>query len=168
MKKRALWILTFVLILSVALIAGGCGQEQPVQNTETPAPQVEIDEDAIVYERIISYFDGLKQNNNMIAPSVVYEALQSDPGAYFILDIRAADDYAKGHIEAASILNIAWAEVGSNMHLLPRDRTIVVTCYSGQSAGQTVAALRLAGYDAISLQGGMNNGWLKAELPIVD
>ena len=38
---------------------------------------------------------------------------------------------------------------------LPTDKTIVVYCYSGQTAGQVVAGLRLSGFDAVSLRGGM-------------
>lgn len=44
-------------------------------------------------------------------------------------------------------------------------KQIVVTCYTGQQAGQTVAALRLAGSDAISLHGRMT-AWEKARLPV--
>jgi rhodanese-related sulfurtransferase len=38
---------------------------------------------------------------------------------------------------------------------LPKDKTIVVYCYTGQTAGQTVGILRLLGYDAVSLNGGV-------------
>lgn len=56
-------------------------------------------------------------------------------------------------------------QVGGSLDGLPRDRQIIVTCYTGQQAGQTVAALRLAGFDAISLHGGMT-AWDKAKLPL--
>ena len=42
----------------------------------------------------------------------------------------------------------------------------VVTCYSGQTAGQAVGTLRLAGFTNVkSLKGGMNNGWKAEGLP---
>jgi rhodanese-related sulfurtransferase len=44
---------------------------------------------------------------------------------------------------------------------------LVVACYSGQTAGQTVAIMRELGYNAVSLKSGMVNGWLAAELPVV-
>ncbi|HBL36498.1 MAG TPA: hypothetical protein DDZ55_06780, partial [Firmicutes bacterium] len=50
---------------------------------------------------------------------------------------------------------------------LPRDKTIIVYCYTGQTGGQTTATLNLAGFKARSLNGGMNNGWLKAGYPVV-
>jgi rhodanese-related sulfurtransferase len=40
---------------------------------------------------------------------------------------------------------------------LPADQKILTYCYTGQTAGQTVAGLRLLGYDAVSLNGGI--GW---------
>jgi len=38
---------------------------------------------------------------------------------------------------------------------LPQDKKLVVYCYTGQTAGQAVAGLRMLGYDAVSLNGGM-------------
>jgi rhodanese-related sulfurtransferase len=48
---------------------------------------------------------------------------------------------------------------------LPKDKQILVYCYSGQTAGQTVAILKLLGYDAASIKSGMGtpvtggSGW---------
>ena len=46
-------------------------------------------------------------------------------------------------------------------------------CYTGQTAGQATAALRLLGYDAVSLNGGMGtaanapSGWANKGFPVV-
>ena len=68
-----------------------------------------------------------------------------------IVDIRGAEDYANGHIKGA--INIAGKELFSaeNLAKLPADKSIVLNCYSGQTASQVVAALRMAGYDAYNL-----------------
>ena len=56
---------------------------------------------------------------------------------------------------------------------LPKDETFVVHCYSGQTAGQAVAILRLLGYDAVSLKSGMGtpatggSGWANEGFPVV-
>ncbi|HCJ57468.1 MAG TPA: sulfurtransferase, partial [Clostridiaceae bacterium] len=56
---------------------------------------------------------------------------------------------------------------------LPKDKKIIVYCYTGQTAGQTVAALRLLGYDAVSLNAGMGTpatgdaGWMNKGYPVV-
>lgn len=70
-----------------------------------------------------------------------------------ILSIRQRSDFANGHIPGA--VNIPWG-AGMNEYFgqLPEDKKIIVYCYTGQTAGQTVAGLRLLGYDAVSLNGG--------------
>lgn len=73
----------------------------------------------------------------------------------FLLDIRAAADFANGHIKGAT--NIAGKELftAANLALLPKDKAIAVNCYTGQTASQTVAALRMMGYDAYNLTYGI-------------
>ena len=70
------------------------------------------------------------------------------------LSIRTAEDFAQGHIEGA--INIPWGKgMQVDFDVLPMDKTIIVYCYSGQTAAQTVAVMRLLGYDAYSLTGGI-------------
>lgn len=61
-----------------------------------------------------------------------------------------------------------WSEVNKFIEedILPKDKKIIVVCYTGQTAGQIVGVLKLLGYDACSLMGGMVNGWLKDAMPI--
>ncbi|MGE5605438.1 MAG: rhodanese-like domain-containing protein, partial [Bacteroidota bacterium] len=72
---------------------------------------------------------------------------------------------ALGHIPGA--YNIPFKQIGQNLELLPKDKTIIVYCYTGQTGGQTAALLNIAGFDARSLNGGMNNGWLKLSYPVI-
>lgn len=82
----------------------------------------------------------------------------------YILDIREQADFVQGHVPGAH--NIPFKEVGRRMGELPADKQIVLYCYTGQTGGQTVAALSIAGFDARSLNGGMNNGWAAAGMPV--
>jgi len=84
----------------------------------------------------------------------------------FILDIRKQEDFEKGHIEKAT--HSEWAEVWDfiDTDALPRDEKIIVACYTGQTAGQVVSILKLLGYDAYSIRGGMINGWNKSNMPV--
>lgn len=54
---------------------------------------------------------------------------------------------------------------------IPTDKPVVVYCYSGQTSSQTMAILRLLGYEAYSLSGGMGKEggavWLEAGYPVV-
>ena len=83
-----------------------------------------------------------------------------------MLDIRKVDDYAVSHIEGA--VNMPFAKGMQEKFVdLPKDKKIIVTCVSGQTAGQTIAVLRALGYNAISLKFGMKFGWIAEEYPVV-
>ena len=62
-----------------------------------------------------------------------------------IIDWRKAEDYAAGHIIGA--VNMALADIGSNLATLPKDQLIVNVCYTGQSASFATAVMNLAGLD---------------------
>ena len=49
---------------------------------------------------------------------------------------------------------------------LPRDRTVVVVCRSGNRSAHATAMLRGAGVDAVNLEGGLR-AWSAAGLPLV-
>jgi sulfur-carrier protein adenylyltransferase/sulfurtransferase len=72
-----------------------------------------------------------------------------------ILDTRSAEDYALGHIPGAVNVSPKTLFNPENLAMLPADKQIVSYCYSGQTASQVTAALRLLGYDAYNLQFGM-------------
>jgi len=109
---------------------------------------------------VVDYFAGLAdvQNtmfkNYKISEDVLNMLVESEDESIAILSVRQAKDYAAGHIPGA--LNIPWGKgMQEYFSSLPEDKTIVVYCYTGQTAGQTVAGLRMLGYDAVSLNGGM-------------
>lgn len=72
-----------------------------------------------------------------------------------VLDTRAAEDYAAGHVPGAINVNIKEMFTAANLAKLPKDKQIVSYCYSGQTASQVTGALRLLGYDAYNMQFGM-------------
>ncbi len=82
-----------------------------------------------------------------------------DANDYYIIDIRSADHYGEGHIEGAvnstlaDVLTTAEAAAGHN---------VLVACYTGQTAGHAVTALRLSGYPTAKvLKWGMSS-WNEA------
>lgn len=77
------------------------------------------------------------------------------PG-YHVFDIRPATDYAAGHIKNA--VNVALKDVVTTAANYT-DKPICVVCFTGQTAGQAVMALRLSGFaNAVVLKWGMA-GW---------
>ncbi len=74
---------------------------------------------------------------------------------YFVLSVRSATDYAKGHVAGA--YNIPYKEIAKvdNLEKLPTDKTIVVYCYTGHTGQLAATALRMLGYQAINMKFGM-------------
>jgi len=119
-----------------------------------------------IYEGVENYFEDLRNGcNNLIdCRQLKQKIVTGEP--LFLLDIRKKADYDKGHIEGA--FHAEWVEVWDFIQegVFRKDEKIIVICYTGQTAGQIVALLKVLGYDACSLMGGMVNGWLKGDMPI--
>ena len=131
-------------------------------NALPAAKNPELDEKGqILWDGVVGYFS---DSNYVVPAAALNELVEENPDAIMVLDIRSAEDFAKGHIEGA--VHIAYREVGQNFDRLPTNRPIYIVCYTGQTAGITLGALRLAGYNAYSLNRGMT-GWDAAELPKV-
>jgi rhodanese-related sulfurtransferase len=81
-----------------------------------------------------------------------------------IIDVRAADDYRKGHIPGAkSLPKDRW----TTFEGLDRDKVNVLYCYSQVCHLAATAAVEFAGngYSVMELEGGFA-GWQKHDLPI--
>lgn len=89
---------------------------------------------------------------------------------YTIVSVRAAADYQAGHIEGA--INIPFGKgMQASFDSIPMDKPVILYCYSGQTASQVLGVLRLLGYEAYNMPGGMGaeggSGWLGAGNPVV-
>lgn len=155
-RERALLSVTAAVLLFMVIAAIGGGW---------PRAGAASDNGQILKQAVFSYYERMPDHIYKIPEAELKKLVDSNKQDIYILDIRDAKDYAKGHIKGAH--NIPFKEVGKNLDNLPKDKTIIVYCYTGQTGGQTTAALNIAGFNARSLNGGMNNGWLKAGYPVV-
>jgi rhodanese-related sulfurtransferase len=80
--------------------------------------------------------------------------VENDP---YIISLRSAEDYAKGHVPGAVNMSVTTLFSAENLATIPPDKDVVVICYTGQTAGQATAALNMLGYDAYSLLFGMSS-----------
>ena len=108
--------------------------------------------DPAVYEALAEYMDSVDKNWNYITPS---ELEKKGGKGFFLLDIRRKEDFDKGHIRGAK--NIFWQDLleKENLSKLPKDKKILLICYVGHTASQMMVALRLLGYDVLTLKFGM-------------
>lgn len=75
---------------------------------------------------------------------------------YYVIDLRSAEDFNKGHIKNAH--NTGLANIFEEAENATNSKILVV-CFTGQTAARATAALRLAGYSqSFCLQWGMC-GW---------
>ena len=73
----------------------------------------------------------------------------------FILSIRRVEHYALGHIPGAVNIPLNSLFTEDNLAKLPKDKQIVVYCYTGHTAAQATALLNVNGYNAVCLKHGM-------------
>ncbi len=135
--------------------------------SRSDASSAKTEEQKILWDAARAYFKSVgSDGNKMITPQNLYDALETNPKAFKVIDIRSKADYDTGHIEGST--HTAWAQFGTILPTLSKKDKIVVACFSGQTSGQTVGVLRTLGFDAYSLQGGINNSWMPAGLPLVN
>lgn len=96
--------------------------------------------------------------------SVADAAALQAAGAY-VLDVREPSEWAAGHIQGATLIPLG--QLASRQAEVPRDRTVVTVCHSGNRSAQGRDILRQAGLVAVtSMTGGMN-AWAAAGKPVV-
>ena len=96
-----------------------------------------------------------------VTPERTRELLES--GEALVVDVREPYEREAGHIEGTR--HIEMERLASNAPTLPRDRPIIFHCRLGARAGLAAQAFRRAGYDAWSMQGGLQL-WHDRGLPI--
>ena len=149
MRKLKLYVV--ILALVPALFMTSCKKDLPIVEA--------VDYYAVMTNYMSS--NGLDLTDLLsgwviTASSVVDVTADFSVPDYHVFDIRANSDYQTGHIKGA--INVALADVLTTAKDYT-DKPILVVCYTGQSAGHAVMALRLSGYaDAKVLKWGMA-GW---------
>lgn len=105
-----------------------------------------------------------------MAQTITAEALRQrlDKGERVsVLDVRETEDFLEWripgalHCDAYAALSEGRAGPVATFALLPRDAPVVTVCYAGNTSRVAADALRERGFDAVSLEGGMN-GWTLA------
>lgn len=174
MKTKRIMSLLLALMLMVSIMSGCTKTETPVDEgkapvstpapTPSPSPEVkkEVDAEAVILEKTTDYMNNIPANSNMISAKDAMPLIEDNADAILLVDIRAKEDYDKGHLPGA--VNIPFGAIGKNLDRLPTNKQIVMYCYSGQTSAQAVAATKVLGFNSISFQGGMNFGWKTLEL----
>jgi len=138
-------LMKFSLLMGLIamLILSGCKKDEP--EATPPAPATNNFE--ILKEYLI--------DNQMDTPDVLDAWITSatavndnimdgdDANDFYVIDIRSEEDFTNGHIPGA--VNATLGGI-LDAALLSGGKPIIVACYTGQTAGHAVMALRLSGY----------------------
>ena len=132
-KTWQLLPILFALIIALA----GCGGQ-------AAAPAVE---EAAVLDLAVN-----------LDPAAVEELYQRDD--VIILDVREDHEYQAGHIPGATLVPLG--QIPSRLDDIPKDKTVIAVCRSGNRSNQATNFLRQQGFDNVhNMTGGMN-AWSQA------
>lgn len=129
-----------LLIIPILFLNTAC-------DDDSTDPKEEVNE----AEVLATYLEANSDFINTSAPATkkaedVNAAVLANDATWAILDIRAAADYAAGHIKGA--VNVPLKDIVTyyESNNLASKATVVLVCYSGQTAGYATCLLRLLGY----------------------
>lgn len=146
-------IILLALLLAIPMLSACGGDEEPTTTptaSPTPtatAPAPEKAEFDVVKAAVANYL--ASPTPNIKAADLNIRIAEGD--APYIVSLRKAEDYAKGHIPGA--VNMGFGDLTT----LPKDEEILVYCYTGQSASFGAAVLGVLDYDVSNLLHGMSS-----------
>jgi rhodanese-related sulfurtransferase len=98
-------------------------------------------------------------------PSVsVEEAILEVSVGVTLVDVREQDEWDAGHSPDARLIPLS--QLQERAAELPRDARLLIVCQAGSRSLRASNFLRLAGIDAINVEGGMA-AWFAAGGPVV-
>jgi rhodanese-related sulfurtransferase len=145
MKRYKLINLLYLLIIaSLVLVNPGCSEE------DDPVAPPSVNEAEVLVKYLEESGDFINSTScpAMISASDV-RTNQLAGSSQFIVDIRAAADFALGHIEGA--VNVPLKDIVTyyRTNNLSQYSKVVLVCYTGQTAGYASGMLRVLGYSNV-------------------
>ena len=96
--------------------------------------------------------------------SEFHKLVQSGEGV--ILDVRTPQEFSRGHIEGATLINVADKGFVSKVNLLQKDKPVYVYCLTGSRSNAAASYMARNGFSEVyNLQTGMMD-WRRQGLPL--
>lgn len=86
--------------------------------------------------------------------------------AAIVLDIRTPEEFAKGHIPGAVLIDYKSNDFDVRLAALDKSKTYIVHCQSGGRSGRSMSKFEKLGFENILHLKSGYRGWQKAGLPI--
>ncbi|MFZ5820855.1 MAG: rhodanese-like domain-containing protein, partial [Chloroflexota bacterium] len=93
----------------------------------------------------------------------VDEAYQMYQDGMFVLDVRTPEEWNEFHAPDTTLIPLD--ELSARVDELPKDRPILVVCRSGNRSQAGRDILQQAGFEATSMDGGLNE-WRERGYPV--
>ncbi|TLM99868.1 rhodanese-like domain-containing protein [bacterium] len=162
-RKSLLSLLVLALAVSLVFTLAGCGgkTESPAEKAaaDNAAQQPQVSEASKIIEAADAYLSSERVKTPTVNASDIFSnVVNGGDQSYFLVSLQKPEDYAKGHVKGA--INIPYAQIAKkeNLAKLPKDKKIVLICYTGHTASYTSMFLNELGYEAYAMKFGMM-GW---------
>ena len=105
--------------------------------------------------------------NGTIAENVNIETFMQKMNGAQLLDVRTPDEWNKGIIENAQMINIYSDDFQQQIEKLDKEKPVAVYCKSGGRSGKAMGMMKKMGFKEVyNLKGGMD-GWKRSAKPTV-
>ena len=154
------WFNWSVLLTIVVFVFFGCGCGLQSNAPATPSPKpAEIAISDFTQEIRQAPWDAygkvlkeVRESTFPIDPAMAKKRLAGKESSYLIIDLRSPEHYAQQHVKGA--VNLSIVGLAENIGNLPKDKTLLLYCYTGQSSALAMVPLKAFGYQAIFVNGG--------------
>ncbi len=129
-----------VILLMTAVLLAGCGR---AETTVSNAPVIQAEAPAA-------------QNELNLGPVISANTLAEikDREDVFVIDVREQWEYDEKHIPGVTLIPLA--TIPDSLGQIPTDKTVILTCRSGNRSGQAADFLRAQGFTNVhNMEGGI-------------
>ena len=151
-------IMGTLLLLIIGGCISGCGALSPAVTPVPVNPVATANVDLTpeirqtTWDAYAKVLEEVRAIKFPVDPVMAHERLKGKGNSFLIIDLRSADVYAQKHVKGA--VNLSIVALAENLANLPKDKTLLLYCYTGQSSALAMVPLKAFGYDAIFVNGG--------------
>ncbi len=158
MNKKLISIIALLLFVVAAPFAFAEEEVGDVASAINSAAPIPAGHFAIIAKYADMYLSNpaVSPGRTILATKFVGNPSASNLGDYYVVDIRSAADYAKGHVPGAVNVPFATLVKPENLVNYPTDKPILVICYTGHTASMSSSILNTLGFNAWAMRNGMS------------
>lgn len=84
-----------------------------------------------------------------------------------VIDLRPAEDFAKGHLPSARHLEFAELQAKAGQFVKNKSNPVLLVCQTGQQSHKALRLVKDAGFAEVHVLDGGVNAWQQAGMPVV-